>query len=171
MKLLITGYKQHGKDTVCSLIQQIYGLTSISSSYYAVMHTDIFDDLALHLGVSKSLLYKIRDDYRKEFFDLIRNANIKHGMDFLGQGIFANYDIYNGIRNHEEFFAIKEKKLFDTSIWVDASERKPAESIESCTMRPEYCDIILDNNGNMEELVLNIICLLRKLQRQTKGSQ
>ena len=164
MKLIITGYAQHGKDTVCDFLHSIYRMPSISSSLYAVQHTPAFDDLSVKTKLSKKELYIHRDKYRKEFFDIIANYNKVNGMSTLGRGIFAQFDIYNGIRNDVEFFALREESLYHKAIWVDASKRKPPEAPGSCTMRPEYCDVILDNNGDIEQLVLNIITLIRNIR-------
>jgi hypothetical protein len=166
MKLIVTGYAEHGKDTVCELIEKIYDLTFVSSSWYAVMFTDMFTALAKEKGLTKQELYYSRGLYREEFFEIIKATNEALGLDYLGRGIFSKYDVYNGIRNHEEFFFNKEKKLFDLSIWVDASKRKPVENTGSCTMKPEYCDIVLYNNGTKEQLAESIITMMKSLKAQ-----
>lgn len=163
MKLIITGYAQHGKDTVCDLLSAIYDLKSISSSLFAVNHTNAFDDLARIAEMDKKMLYINRGDFRPEFFNIIRQYNIDNGMTALGDGIFAQFSIYNGIRNDEEFFALKKAKAFDHAIWVDASRRKPSEDESSCKMKSEYCDYVLDNNGNKPRLVRSILTMMDSL--------
>jgi hypothetical protein len=44
MKLLVVGYGRHGKDTVCDILDQKYGLTFSSSSWFCAERF-IFDAL------------------------------------------------------------------------------------------------------------------------------
>lgn len=156
MKFIITGHAQHGKNTVCEIMSEILGYTSISSSWFAISRTSIFDDFCVRHNLTKQEAYDIRAQHRQEFFNLIKAYNDTNGLDALGKGIFAEYDIYNGIRNVEELDELKKNKLFDYSIWVDASDRKPVEQ-GSCTICAKDCNIILDNNGTLDDLRISII--------------
>lgn len=163
MKLLITGMKQHGKDTVCELLASISGgrLAYISSSL-ALIDEGIFDDdikafypeavLAHGIEDVRSIFYVERDMHRKLMFNRINEYCVK-GTE-TAELIFNTYkcDIYNGMRNNREFYACKNAGLFDLTIWVDGSERKPAESKDSMKLTKYDCDIILDNNGTLSQL-------------------
>lgn len=163
MKILITGMKQHGKDTVCELLASLSGgkLRYISSSV-ALIDEGIFDDYikaAYHEYVMahgveevRSIFYVERDAHRKVMFDKINEYCVK-GTE-TAELIFNKHkcDIYNGMRNDREFYACKAAGLFDLTIWVDASERKPSESKDSMKLTKYDCDIILDNNGTLSQL-------------------
>ena len=54
------------------------------------------------------------------------------------------------MRAKREFLASKD--LFDLIVFVDASGRLPLEGKESCTISKDDADIIIANNGNLDEL-------------------
>ncbi|MNL63682.1 hypothetical protein D3C87_1878370 [compost metagenome] len=53
--------------------------------------------------------------------------------------------------------------MFDYAIWVDASDRLPPEDASSCTVEPWMADFVLDNNGTLEDLKLNLQQLMGSL--------
>lgn len=55
------------------------------------------------------------------------------------------------MRSKREFLASKD--LFDLVIFVDASERLPPEGKESCTITKDDADIIITNNGNLDQFL------------------
>jgi hypothetical protein len=61
-------------------------------------------------------------------------------------------DIYCGLRNIREYHAMKKDRVFDHCIWVDRSQHLPPEDISSMTLTAEHADIVIDNNGSLEDL-------------------
>ena len=58
--------------------------------------------------------------------------------------------------------------LFDLIIWVDASERLPKEPSTSFNIDKSCADIIVENNGTLEEFVQktkNIGNILKKIEK------
>lgn len=161
-KLMIMGHAEHGKDHVCRLLKEIFGLTSISSSYFA-NECVVYPALQpLHGYTSLQACYEDRYAHRQEWFELIKAYNTPDGCR-LAKDLFQQFNIYNGVRNIEEFESIKAAKLFDYAIWVDASERKPPESSESCTVTRENADFILSNNGKVHQMTSDLMKLIIEL--------
>lgn len=146
MKLLVTGYGRHGKDTLCELL----GIPFVSSSFF-LLDKVIWPLWGHERYNSKEDCYKDRINNRKVWFDLITAFNATDKAR-LTRSILAESDIYCGLRNKEELEAANKESLFDLKIWVDASQRLPKEDDSSCTVTPDMCDLIVDNNGTLKDL-------------------
>jgi hypothetical protein len=97
-------------------------------------------------------------NHRQEWYEQIAAYNTPDKAR-LAREIYAEADMYVGIRSLDEFFAVRREGLFDYAIWVDASKRLPPESAASCTVTPLQADMTLDNNGTLEQLRINTINL------------
>lgn len=162
MKLIIFGYAQHGKDTACEYLRDRYGLTFSASSMFAC-RTFLFDQLKDRFGYrSMKACFEDRGAHRQLWYEAIRDYNTPDRTR-LGRGIFAEHDVYCGIRDREEFEALRAEGAFDLAIWIDASERRPPESSDSMKLTRDDADLVVDNNGgllalyrNLDELVANL---------------
>lgn len=172
MKLMIVGYAEHGKDTVCQILRDEYNMKFRPTSVLAAEKI-IYPKLKHRHGYQSALdCFIDRKNHRQEWFELISDYNSEDKSRFIGE-VLAEQDIYCGVRCVNEYTVAMKKGLFDVSIWVDRSRHKPVESGLSCTMRPEYADTILDNNGSLEDLrysireLMKVIALfgLRKVQK------
>jgi dephospho-CoA kinase len=151
MKLMIMGHARHGKDTACEYLRDKYGLTFKSSSE-AACEAIIYPALKdIHGYKTIEECFNDRGNHRKIWYALISNY-CHHNPAVLSEIIFQDHDIYCGIRSKKEFDATKAAGLFDLSIWIDASNRLPAESEDSCTVTKEDADIVISNNGTLEQL-------------------
>lgn len=150
-KLLILGDARHGKDTVGDWFIR-KGYTFVSSSFFvcekAVMPA--FEAAGRSYNSVESC-YADRDGRRQFWFDAIAAYN-RPDRSRLGRELFALYDMYVGLRNHHELNALKLHKAYDLSVFVDASERCPPEPSSSMTIKPWMADVIIDNNGTLEDL-------------------
>ena len=152
--LMLLGYGRHGKDTVAEILTA-YGYTYMSSSLAAAQEA-VFPVLAPKYGYrTVEECFEDRHNHRQEWYDLITEFNTPDKAR-LPRIIYSKVDVYVGIRNREEFYAAKEEGLFDYAIWVDASQRVPVESTESCTVKPEDADIVIDNNGPEKHLPIRV---------------
>lgn len=151
MKLMIMGYARHGKDTVCEILREEYGMTFASSSYAAAEHAiyPVLRDLLGYKTIEEC--YNDRVNHRALWYELIKAFNHNDGAR-LARLIYQDHDIYCGIRNVEEFQAIQEAGLFDFSVWVDAGDRVPDETTNSCTVHWTHADYLLDNNDDLDHL-------------------
>lgn len=151
MKLIIFGYKRHGKDTACEYLRDAHGLTFASSSETAC-DLFLFDQLKSKYGyATKKECFEDRHNHRSEWFDAIRAFN-DDDLTKLGRHIFAQNDVYCGIRNDEEFYALKQAGLFDLAVWIDAGERLPPEDASSMSLSIQDADLVIDNNGTLVDL-------------------
>lgn len=155
MKLMVMGHGRHGKDTACEILRDRFGLDFISSSF-AAAETVVYPVVKDMLGYQTvEECYNDRSNHRALWFQLIKAYNHLDGAR-LARAIYSRVDVYCGIRNRVEFQAIKAARLFDYAIWVDASDRLPPESTESCTVTRDDADYVLDNNGAADELPLMV---------------
>lgn len=160
MKLLITGHGRHGKDSVCDILSDTYGLTFESSSHF-LLERWVWLYLLTNYGLSypnAEACYADRGNHREEWFKAIVAYNTPD-LTRLARNLYARHDIYCGMRNIAEFNAVKEAGLFDLAIWVDASKRLPAEPDSSMTITADDCDVVLDNNGTLAQLPRKTIAL------------
>jgi hypothetical protein len=151
LKLAIVGHARHGKDTVCEILASKYNVTFTSSSAYCckcVIYPVLKDK---YCYTSDWECYVDRVNHRAEWFDLISAYNADDPAR-LGKEILEHNGIYCGIRSAEELLALKSQGLVDLVIWVDASKRLPPEDSSSITIDKSMADIILDNDGSLEEL-------------------
>lgn len=160
MKLFVIGHGRHGKDTVAEFVREKYGLTFESSSMFCAEH--VVTPWLEKMGITYDSLdecYEDRVNHRMDWYEAIRAYN-KDDESKLSTAIFASYDMYVGIRSRIEFLAARH--LSDLSIWVEASERWP-DIDPTCKILREDCDIIIDNNGTIEELYLRLTRLFDNL--------
>jgi len=148
MKLLVIGHGRHGKDTVCDILKENYGYNFISSSEFCAQ-LFIYDQLKKKYNYKNyEECYVDRHNHRAEWYDLISGYN-KDNPAKLGTEIFKAYDIYCGLRNAKEFYAMKEQKVFDFALWVDRSKVLPQEQSNSMTLDISMADFVIDNNKDI----------------------
>lgn len=158
-KLLIVGHGRHGKDTVCEMLEQLYGFTFESSSRFC-SRLFIYNKLKDLYGYqSEEECYQDRHNHRIEWYELIHNY-CSYDLARLGKAIFSENDIYCGLRNRREFHSMKNQQVFDYCIWVDRSDYLPKESVASMTLEPWMADYVIDNNGDLARLQKNVVDLM-----------
>ena len=162
-KLLVIGHGRHGKDTVCEILQKNYNLSFESSSKFC-SQLFIYDQLKDKYGyANEEECYADRHNHRAEWYDAICDYNKDDGAR-LGREIFKVHDIYCGLRNRREYFAMKNTGVFDYAIWVDRSDHLPPESKDSMSLEQWMADYTIDNNGNLNDLYFNTYQLMEYLK-------
>lgn len=159
LRLFVAGYKRHGKDTVCELVRQHFGLAWAASSQMMTELAVLPHFRALRAAgrvevpdyPDAAACFADRGRWRGEWYDAIQAFNTPDGAR-LARLIFAEHEVYCGIRSREELDACRAAGLCDALVWVDASRRLPPEDAASCTIGPADADLVLDNNGTAEEL-------------------
>jgi len=150
-KLLIVGHGRHGKDTVCEILRDKHGYSFESSSAFC-SKLFIYDMLKKKYNyTSEEECYKDRHNHRAEWYNAICDYNYPDAAK-LGREIFKAHDIYCGLRNKREFFAMKNTGVFDYAIWVDRGDHLPPESKDSMSIEPWMADYHIDNNGTVDDL-------------------
>ncbi len=168
-KILLLGYGRHGKDTVAEYLRDHYGYKFTSSSMACAEKVMLpaFRDIDDELGhgwkyQTAEECFNDRHNHRAFWFQEIERFNTPDKAA-LGKMIFESNDIYVGLRSKREYAAVKNAGLFDVAIWVDASDRLPPEDKASCTVEPWMAELIIDNNGTLEELHFGINQLMENL--------
>ena len=157
-KLLIIGHGRHGKDTVCEILRDNYGFRFQSSSEFCAQKF-IYDELKLKYGYTDyAECYADRHNHRSEWYDMI-HAYCRDDYARLGRDIFADNDIYCGLRNRAEFHAMRNTGVFDYCIWVDRSDHLPLEDRSSMNLEIWMADYVIDNNSTLEVLHRNTLDL------------
>lgn len=163
MKLFIVGPARHGKDTVAEMIRDNFGLSFEPSSMFCLKRC-VRPALEAQGFVysSDEECYADRVNHRIEWRRAIENYN-RNKLSRLSQEIFAEHDIYAGIRNRAEFW--QSRKFADLAIWVDARDRLPNND-PSLDINEADCDVTIPNNTSLEELDRRVIRLFHLLTFQ-----
>lgn len=181
-KILLLGYGRHGKDTVAEILRDTRGYRFTSSSFTCAEHVmlpyfkTLGEEWAARVEVEGTTAvpgrppfyanskecFEDRHNHRATWFQEIERFN-SPDKSKLGQLIFSQNDIYVGLRSKREFAAVKNAGLYDVCVWVDATDRLPAEDRSSCTVEPWMADYVLDNNGSLEELKFNLDQLMESI--------
>lgn len=190
-KFLILGHARHGKDTVAEILRDCYGFTFTSSSLFCAekviwkaIHNQqaaldrhiaagspgmsagrLIEELSMMAACaypSYTQCFADRGNFRATWFSLIA-AYCYPNKELLAREIYAENDIYVGIRNTRELNAVLNSGLADVSIWIDAKERIDPEPLSSCTVEPWMAMFTIDNNGTAEDLHRNVHQLMATL--------
>lgn len=163
-KLLVIGHGRHGKDTVCEILRDKYDYSFESSSQFC-SKLFIYNNLKNKYNyATEEECYADRHNHRAEWYNAICDYNEVDGAR-LGREIFKEHDIYCGLRNKREFFAMKNTGVFDYCIWVDRSDHLPPEGIDSMSLTHWMADYTIDNNSTLSNLEFNVDQLLTYLHR------
>lgn len=161
-KLLIIGNARHGKDTVCDILKQEFGYNFRSSSDFCA-EKFIYAALKPKYGYTTyEECFEDRHNHRAEWYDMI-HAYCQDDYARLGREIFAENEIYCGLRNKAEFHAMKNTGVFDYAIWVDRSDHLPAEDKSSMSLEIWMANYVIDNNGTLSDLKRNTRELITRL--------
>lgn len=166
-KLLIVAPMRWGKDTFAEILRDELGLNFKSSSQSA---SDIFlyDELKNKYGYKTSEdCFEDRVNHREEWYNLICDYN-KDDKARLAKGILELAECYVGMRDKEEIEECMKQGLFDLIIWIDASKRLPPEPANSFNINISCADIIVDNNGTVEQFKARVM-RLGKILSQWQG--
>lgn len=183
-KILVLGHAEHGKDETCILLERYGDLAFTSSSMFCAErvikpillsakdtadfaawratdpnhHEGLLYEMAQMGQVADSPmdLYADRKNHRAMWYDMIRWF-IREDRARLGREIFAENDVYCGLRSAEEMVALMRTGIVDHVVWVDASHRMPPEATDSCTVTKGMADTVIGNNGDVAALNRNVV--------------
>lgn len=157
MVVAVLGHGRSGKDTVAEWLRDAAKLRFEKST--AMFAADIvFGQLKAELGYETSEeCFADRGNHRGRWDTIIADFN---GPDRLGlyREMLKTHDILCGIRRIEELKAVLEYRPDTTTIWVEASKRRPPDA--TCTICSDDCDFLVDNNGDLADLYIRLTHLL-----------
>lgn len=145
-RVIVLGHQQHGKDYACEYLKQTYGLTYTSSSWFSCQ-LFLFDQLKDKYGYrTPQECFDDRHNHTAYWYHAIRDFNdpVRHRLSDL---IFAEHDIYCGMRDLEEFLATDK----DVTVFIDASDRVGIQSAHSMKISREHADYVISNNDSLEQ--------------------
>lgn len=161
--IVVVGLARHGKDTVCEILRDSYGL-SFESSSRILLEEVVYPALASKYGYfSEAECYADRVNHRQEWFELLKAYNVEDKAK-LGKLIFSKYDVYCGLRNRDELDALVAAGLVNHIIWVDAEDRLGiTEFCDSITITEDDANHVLDNTQSLADLRFEIDMLMEEL--------
>lgn len=161
-KLLILGHARHGKDTAAEYLAKKLGLSFTGSSMICCK-AFIFDVLKHQYGyATPEECFEDRVRHRKEWHDLIALA-CDDDKARIGRIVYANHDIYCGIRAKDECEAVIAE--FDPIvIWVTAEGRLPPEPAESMQLEYQKGWIKIRNHRTKGKFLKRLDKLAKELQ-------
>ena len=191
VKLIITGYSDHGKDTVCEILR-LLGLNFKSSSIW-MLENHLWEDRFLDTksGISAPCIntvygagysspkkdyttleemYADRDNHRGWWKDYIKEINLEKGLHYLGSKLLTEFDVYCGLRDYEEMEAIKSWVKHEHPDWklitgfVDATPRKTvckADREGALTILKSDCDLVITNDLSKITLIERVVSLYK----------
>lgn len=155
LKVIVCGYSQHGKDTLCEHLRDRHGLAYESSSRVACPDVYRLSATLRAQFCGPEQAWQHRNDSKELqaiWHDAICEIN-KNDKTTMARKIFSEFPVYCGMREPGELQACRDQGICDLSIWVDASERKPPQHKSSCGITAGDCDAILQNNGEVREMI------------------
>lgn len=152
-KILVLGHARHGKDTVAELLRDRHGFSFTSSSLFCAEHV-VYPSLKATYDSAEEC-FEDRNNHRAVWYNII-SSYLADDPALLGRNIFAEHDIYVGVRSDDEYTAIMTEGLADFVVWVDASNRLPDEDESSFTLTDIRADFIIDNNGDESDLTVQV---------------
>ena len=164
LKLMIIGLGRHGKDTACEILEAERGYTFTSSSWHAADKV-VYPLLKRKYGYSTvQECFDDRHNHRSDWYNIINNFN-NPNLSRLAESIYDENDIYCGLRHKKEYDAIRDKKLFDYCIWIDAFERLgQTEDKSSISLTQEDADYVIYNNETLDQFKTELLSLIDTLE-------
>lgn len=150
-KLLIIGHGRHGKDTVAEMITERMGLRFMSSSEF-VGRECVWDAWGKERYETFDAMFEDRHNFRTTWKNLILAYNTPDLTRTASTMLSRGFDMYVGMRDHDELLECVRANVFDHILWVDRLDHEPKEPANSMHLTQEDADLIIDNNGNLQAL-------------------
>lgn len=151
-KFLVLGHGGHGKDTIGDMLENVYGMPSMSSSLFAC--ENVVEPAFTKIGIeydSYAHCYADRSNHREFWFNSIAHY-CRYEADRLAVDLLEEYDVYTGMRSQREFAGCHASRLFDEIFWVDASVRVAKESPKSLELAYNPATMRFINNNYSKAL-------------------
>ncbi len=165
-KIILIGHARHGKDTVAELMGRKYGFRWIASSAFSTerIMMPFFNDMGPEWSYeTPEECHADRVNHRAMWYEQIKAWNYPD-LTRMTRTIFSEgYDMSVGMRNNRELWACKNAGVGNFVLWVDASERHPAEDKSSCTVEPWMADFIIDNNGSLDDMERSLDVVMQRI--------
>lgn len=162
-KLLIIGHARHGKDTAAEMLRETHDYFFVSSSEF-VGREIIWEKWGKEKYATFEEMFEDRVNHRALWADMITEYNTPDKTKTASTMLSRGYDLYVGMRRRDELDACRAKGIFDWVVWVDRSDHLPDEPFSSMELIPSDADIIIDNNGTLEDLREAVAAFVSEIQ-------
>lgn len=142
MRLALCGHGRAGKDAAAEWFGEH---TTIRYSGFSTSRA-ITPYAARKLGISEEEAFARRHEDRELWFRLGNQLRMEDPA-FLARQTFEHGDIAVGIRDRGEMEAVLREGLVDLAVWIE----REVSVDPTLTYGRELCDIIIDNDGTLEE--------------------
>lgn len=144
MKISISGFGEHGKDTLAVMFKDV-SILNYTKSTSAYVKTEMFEYMLARGATYKNEeeCYNDRSNHRELWAEYIDFFN-KDDPAALYKRCLAEQDILTGVRRRREFNAVMKLGVIDLAIWVD----RPSWHLNDTTQeyRAADCDITMIND-------------------------
>jgi hypothetical protein len=161
-KVILIGHGRHGKDTVAEMLRTRWGMRFCSSSLFCAERVMMpaFAEFGLRYSDAEACFNDRHGsspvgDHREFWYKKISEYNHPDKAR-LARELLAENDIYVGVRDRRELWATRLVFPDALVVWVDASNRLEPEGAGSINVEPWMADVVLDNNGDLEQLQLGV---------------
>lgn len=140
IKLMLVGPSRCGKDEAGQFLESITGLrfAGTTSKYLSPY-------VARCLGMNEEECYAKRHEMREAWYHVGRAVR-SGDPGILVRESLKHGEIIGGVRDREEVIAARE--MVSLIVWI---ENERPEKDPTLMFGPECCDIIIPNNGTLEE--------------------
>lgn len=161
MKILVIGLARHGKDTVVDYLSDKYHMNYMSTSAY-------YNKLFVYPILKNLYNYKTEEEcfedrvnHRGLWYDIIKTYNTIHNFQAF-KDLLKTTDIFVGTRSQEEYqMFLNETEGNNLVLYIDAFERLgQTEGLDSFSLKLTGDEIVISNNGSLEELYKQIDTLI-----------
>lgn len=142
LRLAILGYGRTGKDTVGKWLHEHTPLR-----YSGSTSNVICAEIAKAKGITEEEAWRTRHEDRIFWYNFC-NEFRKDDPALLARTLLQSSDLVIGLRDRLELKACRKEKLFDLAIWLE----RYVTTDPTVTFTAADCDLIVTNNGTLEEL-------------------
>jgi hypothetical protein len=156
MKISISGHGGSGKGLVAAWFNQHTALRYTGGTSWYGRHY-VFEQWGHLFYDSPEDCFAARALHRERWASLLDDYN-KDDLTRLYRLTLENQDILDGVRRRDEFKACLDAGMVDLAIWL----KRDVPTDTTLRYGPELCDVIIENNGCVEDIH-------RRLKRFTRA--
>ena len=167
--MVVTGFAGHGKDQFCTFLHKASKGTIRFKDISQLLCQQIIYPLWGHAHYANEIdCYHDRSANRAVWYTLLEQYSKNDKASIIRQ-IFLHSDIYCGLRSKEQLEAARRENIVALTVWIDATARTATtESLESCTITAQDADVIITNNGTLEQLESKAVAFLARYYNTPK---